>query len=251
MADVEMKVLGIFLEKAEILQAVSNEALGLAIKAMLTYATDEEDHADELPIEAKLVYMMLKLDFDKDKEKYRDIVDKRKEAGKRGNAKRWDNKEETKNDNKEIANVANATFATTNGNKDIANVAITSTSTSTSTSYIHPSNDVCISDSEPHTHTDKKTDFLAPSVEDVENYCCVIDKKMDAKAFVDHYRKNGWRLGNGNRMTDWRAAVKSWDENRFQRTGKIKTLHESQYMQRTYTNNDDAINKLMNGAIVV
>ncbi len=58
----------------------------------------------------------------------------------------------------------------------------------------------------------KSKAFIAPTVEDVEEYNQTLDgmPKIDAERFVNHYAMSGWRVKNGVLMKDWRAAVRLW-----------------------------------------
>lgn len=55
--------------------------------------------------------------------------------------------------------------------------------------------------------------FTPPSVAEVEAYAEGRGVKLDANHFMDYYMAQGWRLSNGNRMKDWRAAVRNWVKN--------------------------------------
>ena len=58
------------------------------------------------------------------------------------------------------------------------------------------------------TNTNKR--FIAPSIEEVQEY---IDEKgysVDAERFVDYYTANGWMVGK-NHMKDWKATVRNWE----------------------------------------
>ncbi len=54
-----------------------------------------------------------------------------------------------------------------------------------------------------------------PSVQDVLEYCKSRNNYVDAEQFVDHYTANGWRQSNGNKIRDWKAAVRTWERNDF------------------------------------
>lgn len=55
--------------------------------------------------------------------------------------------------------------------------------------------------------------FIPPTVEQVEEYCQERGNSVDPQRFVDYYQSNGWKVGK-NPMKDWRAAVRTWEQNR-------------------------------------
>ena len=57
--------------------------------------------------------------------------------------------------------------------------------------------------------------FEPPSVLDVQNYCKERKNNVDAEHFVDYYQRQNWKLSNGQRMSDWKAAVRTWEKNNF------------------------------------
>jgi hypothetical protein len=59
---------------------------------------------------------------------------------------------------------------------------------------------------------DPPTKFVKPTVEDVAEYCRERKNNIDAEAFVAHYAANGWKLANGNKLNDWKAAVVTWEK---------------------------------------
>lgn len=62
----------------------------------------------------------------------------------------------------------------------------------------------------------KRSGFTPPSVEDVEALFAAGkvfrngSAAVQARAFVDHYISNGWRVGRVP-MTDWQAAARGWE----------------------------------------
>jgi hypothetical protein len=62
----------------------------------------------------------------------------------------------------------------------------------------------------------KRLGFTPPSVEDVEAVFAAGkvfrngSAAVQARAFVDHYLSNGWRVGRVP-MTDWQAAARGWE----------------------------------------
>lgn len=53
--------------------------------------------------------------------------------------------------------------------------------------------------------------FIPPTVEQVNNYCQKRKNTVSAQRFVDFYTSKGWLVGSSP-MTDWRAAVRRWEE---------------------------------------
>lgn len=59
-----------------------------------------------------------------------------------------------------------------------------------------------------------RTRFIPPSVEEVRTYCMERGNSVDPERFVDYYTSNGWMAGR-NKMKDWKAAVRTWENNGF------------------------------------
>ena len=58
--------------------------------------------------------------------------------------------------------------------------------------------------------------FIPTTVEEVSAYCLERNNGVDAQKFTDYYTANGWYVGK-NRMKDWRAAVRTWERNNYQK----------------------------------
>lgn len=60
----------------------------------------------------------------------------------------------------------------------------------------------------------KRNIFTKPSVEEVAEYCQERKNKINPKTFLDYYETRGWSVGKNNTaMKDWRAAVRTWENN--------------------------------------
>lgn len=57
---------------------------------------------------------------------------------------------------------------------------------------------------------DSRESFIAPTLEQVSNYCLERRNGVDAQRFLDYYTANGWMVGK-SRMKDWKAAVRTWE----------------------------------------
>ena len=59
--------------------------------------------------------------------------------------------------------------------------------------------------------TKKSSAFVAPTVEEVEARCREMGyKRTSPVAFVSHYESVGWKVGK-NPMKDWKAALAGWE----------------------------------------
>ena len=57
------------------------------------------------------------------------------------------------------------------------------------------------------THSQK---FIAPTLEEVREYCNERNNNVDPQAFIDFYESKGWMIGK-NKMKNWKAAVRTWE----------------------------------------
>ena len=55
--------------------------------------------------------------------------------------------------------------------------------------------------------------FVPPTIEDVKQYADSIGYAIDAERFVDHYTANDWVQKGGQKIKDWKAAVRLWKSN--------------------------------------
>ncbi len=68
---------------------------------------------------------------------------------------------------------------------------------------------------------------VPPALEDVRSYCLKRGNGIDAEEFFDYYQRQDWKLSNGRKMTDWKAAVRGW-EKRQQKTDDRFDNHPKQ-----------------------
>lgn len=69
---------------------------------------------------------------------------------------------------------------------------------------------------ETETKREKKATiqrFTLPTVKEVDEYCKERNNGINAEKFVDYYAAQGWVLKNGNKMKDWKAAIRNWEKN--------------------------------------
>jgi hypothetical protein len=66
------------------------------------------------------------------------------------------------------------------------------------------------------------TPFSPPTVDEVRAYCRERGNRVNPQRFVDHYEANGWRQSRGNKIRDWKAAVRTWESNNLDPQPKIE-----------------------------
>lgn len=69
----------------------------------------------------------------------------------------------------------------------------------------------CNTDVTPKKKKGTSPRFTPPTVEEVKAYCAERNNGVDAQRFVDFYACKGWMVGK-NKMKDWRAAVRTWEQ---------------------------------------
>ena len=60
---------------------------------------------------------------------------------------------------------------------------------------------------------EKAKRFYPPTIDEVKQYCEERKNNIDPMAFIDFYSSKGWMIGK-NRMKDWKAAVRTWERKR-------------------------------------
>jgi len=61
----------------------------------------------------------------------------------------------------------------------------------------------------------KRTVFKKPTIEEIDAYCKERKNKVNATLFHDHYESNGWLVGGKSKMKNWKAAVRTWEQNNY------------------------------------
>ena len=62
----------------------------------------------------------------------------------------------------------------------------------------------------------KERVFKKPSVEEISSYCQERNNNINPEQFYDYYEANGWKI-NRSPMKDWKATVRNWERNEFNR----------------------------------
>lgn len=197
----------LYTEIREVIEHLSLEQKGILFQAILDYESDLEPVIDDAV--AKIAFIPIKQNLDRNNEKWEQKKVARREAGKKGAEKRWGiRKEEDSmaNDSNAInANSKNSNAINANSNEwqSITKIAVNA-------------NENVNGNGNGNVNEKKGEDkprsvFKPPTLDEVKEYCWERNNGIDAQSFIDFYSSKGWMIGK-NKMKDWKAAVRTWEQ---------------------------------------
>lgn len=65
---------------------------------------------------------------------------------------------------------------------------------------------------EDKNRTDKSKRFTPPTLEEVDAYCRERQNGINAQHFLDYYQARGWELRPGQKVKDWKACIRTWEQ---------------------------------------
>ncbi len=71
----------------------------------------------------------------------------------------------------------------------------------------------------------KRKRFVKPTLSEIEQYCIERNNNVNAEQFFDYYESNGWKVGK-NSMKDWKATIRTWERNNYNRKPVNKNSKE-------------------------
>ena len=84
---------------------------------------------------------------------------------------------------------------------------------------------------------EKRKRFEPPSLEEVSAYCKERDNHIDPAHFIDYYAARGWELKPGQKVRDWKACIRTWEQRANSATSppqRPRLLRAQDYKQREY-----------------
>lgn len=203
----------LYTDQKEIIDELDDEQAGKLFKAIYDYNITGTTTLTGI---LKSVFKSFKITFDRDEEKWKDIKQKRSEAGKRGMESRW------KKENNKITN-DNKSYQTLTKITDSVSVSV-SDSVSGCVGDIYNSESILDNTS---THNNNHT----PTLSELRSFC---DKngmsEFDCEYFFNYYEANGWTNKNGTKVKNWQARVKNWYADDV-KNGKIKAIDTSRRLE--------------------
>lgn len=213
----EMKFICLYRDYLELFRQMTNAQRGKVILAVLEYAFGGEE--PRLRGSDQLAFTLLRGQIDRDREKYTQRCQQNRECGKKGGRPKKAEafaenpavsekaKEKEKENEKENVNEKEKEKENEKENeKESVSVCI------------HPQSKIA----DGHTHTQL-------CVEDIKNYCLKQGlTAVDPERFYDYYQSVGWMSGN-HRITDWQAALRSWNRQDMEKLTPQKKKEENPY----------------------
>ena len=95
--------------------------------------------------------------------------------------------------------------------------------------------------------TTKRKRFEKPTLSQITQYCLERNNNVNAEQFYDYYESNGWKVGK-NAMKDWKACVRTWERNGYDKPIKKKnnkqdTLNDMRDLMNEYGGVDEQSNE--------
>lgn len=84
----------------------------------------------------------------------------------------------------------------------------------------------------------RKNIWVAPTLEDIQEYCKSRHNNVDAQRFLDYYEASGWKDSKGNKVKNWKQKVITWEK------GEPKPKKDN-YQPLTETKWSDEVKKHM------
>lgn len=207
----------LYTEWAQPLKALSLEDKGRIFDAILSYSeTGETPHFDSTA--AEMAFSFIRLRLDENAQKWSDVRQKRREAGRRGalvtNSK--NQQSQTKAANADFAETVPANVG--KKRQSPANPAVNVNVNANVNGNVNVSSNEDIDRGDrgadkppaPPSSSGRKR-FVPPTLEEVAAYCNERHNSVNPSAFVDFYSANGWVQGRGKPIRDWKAAVRTWE----------------------------------------
>ena len=176
-------------DQKEIIDELTDEQAGKLFKAIYEYNVNKSVKLDGT---LKIIFIPFKTSFDRDSKKYKDIVDKRSEAGKKHTGNQHTRKKELEQMEQVFQIGTNGTDSVSVSVSDSVNDNV---SDSVSVSVIN------------NTHTHTLDDIFAYAKE------IGIEDKEYCKKFFNNYESVGWVTNTGRKIVNWKTKFNQWVKN--------------------------------------
>ena len=203
----------LYTDQKEIVDELDDEQAGKLFKAIYEYNTTEKVSLTGI---LKSVFTSFKITFDRDEKKWKEIRQKRSEAGKRGMESRWGkDSSDITNDNKSYQTLTKIT--------DSVSVSVSDSVSGSVGDRDIPGS--ILDDTFPPLPTN------TPTLSELRSFCDSNGmSQFDCEYFYNYYEANGWTNKNGTKVKNWKARVKNWYADDV-KNGKIKIIDTSRRLE--------------------
>lgn len=191
MAKTEKNSFLLYDDTGKLVELLSDEQAGKLLKAVFCYRSGAP--MPELDGMTNIAFITIQNYLDRDAEKYAETCRRRSENGKKGGRPKKPNgfEEKAKKPNGFSENQTKAKKADSDNDNDSDSD----------------------NDSDMQSNRGRKPRFIPPTLEEVAQYCRERNNGIDAQHFIDYYAMRGWELNKGRKMKDWKAAIRTWENN--------------------------------------
>lgn len=215
-----------------------NEKLGELFRAILEFHFTKNTtgksgkfgiSGKKLSPEVDMAFNFLKVQFERESEKYQAIV----ERNKANISKRWQ-KKNTK-DTTGKTGIPKIPEVTKNTDNDSDNDII---------KKINPNGLIKENPKTQDSEKPKKQKFQIPTLEEIKTYATEANLFCNCEEFFDHYTTNGWKQSSGNLIKDWQAALRNWDRREVKFATPEQLKARQQAMQNLAPKQETEIDKI-------
>lgn len=206
---------------AEMMAGMPDKELAELTRAIACYQTGRDVAIDSPMVAA--VFNMVRDQFEKDTEKYEETCRKRTESI----SKRWNTNESNslQKNTKEYKSIQNGSESESDSDSE-SDIKEKDTPKGVSKEKARPRADV-------------------PTLEEVKAYCMERHSSVVPEHFVDYYKSQSWKKANGRPLTDWKAAVRTWEQKDREKARSGTTNKFNAFEQRK-NDMDDIESKMFN-----
>lgn len=200
---------------APLFETATDEQAGKLIKAMLAYQGGDDVQFDDPLMTA--IFSMIKQGIDHDNAEYKVTCERRRQAA----LSRWD------------ASASNSMQEHTSASNSI--------DCNASDADMDMDKDKDTKKKTSPTESKKKKRFVPPTEEEVVQYVQEKGIPIDAVKFYNHYASQDWRKSNGQKVTDWKRCLVTWQHNGKDSKappGKPKAEYHNRYNDFPQRDND-------------
>lgn len=79
-------------------------------------------------------------------------------------------------------------------------------------------------DNHMENENENNNKYKVPSIEEITAYCTQRKNKIDPQYFLDYQIARDWKLKGGQKIKDWKAVVRTWEKNDFDKAVPAATV---------------------------